>query len=179
MTCLVSMLGALIVLAVLHDIFHTLLHPQGYGPLSRGVMRSAWWASRRAGRVAIAGAASTPARKAHVKQFEGHSRRLAVASDRHVPNRRRHPMAMHAWSEHVVHVELVSDDDEIARTARRFLEQRFSASELEVHGEGGQLRVHTEPERAVTAAQVSQALVEAGVRAHAVHERREWSVAEL
>lgn len=88
-------------------------------------------------------------------------------------------MAMHAWSEHVVHVVLVSDDGEIARTARRFLEQRFAASEPEVHAEDGQLRVHTEPERAVTAEQVAQALVDAGVRAQSVHERREWSVTEL
>lgn len=88
-------------------------------------------------------------------------------------------MTMHAWSEHVVHVELVSDDDEIALTARRFLEQRFDARDPEVHAEGGQLRVHTDPQHAVSAAQVTQALAEAGVRAHAVHERREWSVTEL
>ena len=88
-------------------------------------------------------------------------------------------MAMHTWSEHVVHVELVSPDAEIARTARRFLEQRFAGSDPEVHAEAGELRVHTMPEGAVTAAQVARALVEAGVRAHAVHERVEWSVAEL
>ena len=88
-------------------------------------------------------------------------------------------MAMHAWSEHVVHVELLSGDGEIARTAKRFLEQRFGANEPEVHAEAGKLRVHTEPDRTVTAAQVAQALVDAGVRADAVHEREEWSVAEL
>lgn len=88
-------------------------------------------------------------------------------------------MAMHAWSEHVVHVELVSRDTEIARTAKRFVEQRFGTSEPEVHAEAGELRVHTEPDRRVTAAQVAKALLEAGVRAHVVHEREEWSVAEL
>lgn len=86
---------------------------------------------------------------------------------------------MHAWSEHVVHVELLSHDAEIARTAARFLEQRFRGSEPEVDAEPGELRVHTEPGRAVTAAQVAAALADAGVRAHTVHEREEWSVAEL
>lgn len=33
-------------------------------------------------------------------------------------------MTMHAWAERVVHVELLSDDSEIALTARRFVEQR-------------------------------------------------------
>ena len=87
-------------------------------------------------------------------------------------------MPLHAWSEHVVHVELLSDDAEIARTAARFLEQRFRDSEPEVQAEPGELRVHTDAARAVTAAQVATALVAAGVRAHAVHEREEWSVAE-
>lgn len=53
MAWVVSLLGALVVLAVLRDIFHTLLHPQGRGPMSRAVMRTTWWASRRAGRVAM------------------------------------------------------------------------------------------------------------------------------
>lgn len=88
-------------------------------------------------------------------------------------------MAMHTWSEHVVHVELLSGDAEIGRTAARFLEQRFRAQDVEVTAEPGVLRVHSEPEHVVTAAQVAQALVESGVRAHAIHERMEWSVAEL
>lgn len=88
-------------------------------------------------------------------------------------------MPMHAWSEHVVHVELVSGDMEIAETARRFLEQRFRAHDVEVAVEPGELRVHAELAKKVGAEQVAQALSEAGVRAHAVHEREEWSVTEL
>lgn len=34
--------GALIVLMVLRDIFHTLWHPQGFGSLARGAMRLVW-----------------------------------------------------------------------------------------------------------------------------------------
>lgn len=88
-------------------------------------------------------------------------------------------MSMHAWSEHVVHVDLLSDDREIASTAARFLEQRFRDSEVEGHAEPGRVRLHSEPERPVTAADVARALVEAGVRAHAVYERQEWSVADV
>lgn len=50
---LISLVGALVVLAVLRDIFHTLLHPQGHGQLSRAVMRGNWWAVRRTGRAAM------------------------------------------------------------------------------------------------------------------------------
>lgn len=88
-------------------------------------------------------------------------------------------MTLHAWSEHVVHVELLSDDSEICRTAARFLEQRFRDSEPEVSSAPGQLRVHTDAARPVRAAQVATALAEAGVRATTVHEREEWSVVEL
>lgn len=88
-------------------------------------------------------------------------------------------MRMHAWSEHVVHVELLSDDMEIADTARRFLEQRFRTHDVEVAVEPGELRLHSELERKVGAGQVALALREAGVRAHAIHEREEWSVTEL
>ena len=88
-------------------------------------------------------------------------------------------MTLHTWAEHVVHAELVSRDLEIARTAQRFLEQRFRPQEVEVHAEQGQLRVHSEPAQKVTAEQVARALVDAGVRAHAVHEREEWSVADV
>ncbi len=88
-------------------------------------------------------------------------------------------MALHTWVEHVVHVELLSIDAEIARTARRFLEQRFRAQDVEVTADPGELTVHGEPDRRVSAGEVAQALLEAGVRVHALYEREEWSVAEL
>ncbi len=88
-------------------------------------------------------------------------------------------MSMHAWAEHVVHIDLLSDDREIASTAVRFLEQRFRDYDVEGHSEPGKVRLHSEPERPVTAVDVAHALVEAGVRAHAVHERQEWSVADV
>ena len=88
-------------------------------------------------------------------------------------------MTLHAYAEHVVHVELVSRDAEIARAAARFIEQRFRAQGVEAAAEPGELQVHSDPARAVGAAQVAQALAEAGVRAHAVHEREEWSVVEV
>lgn len=50
---LVSLLGGLVVLVVLRDIFHTLLHPGGHGQLSRALMRSTWWIARRTGRTGM------------------------------------------------------------------------------------------------------------------------------
>lgn len=88
-------------------------------------------------------------------------------------------MSTHCWVEHVVHVELVSDDAQIAAETVRFLEQRFAEQDAEGHGEPGGVRLHSEPERPVTASEVAGALAEAGVRAHAVHERQEWSVADV
>ena len=88
-------------------------------------------------------------------------------------------MPMHTWSEHVVHVELLSEDDELARTAGRFLEQRFRAQDVEVNTQAGALRVHSEPGRKVSAAEVALAMLDAGVRVHALHERVEWSVADV
>ncbi len=88
-------------------------------------------------------------------------------------------MSAHAWPEHVVHVELVSDDPEITSEALRFLEQRFAEREPDAFAESGGLRLHSEPDRPVTAADVACALAEAGVRAHAVHERQEWSVMDV
>lgn len=49
----VSLLGVGVVLLVLRDMFHTLLHPQGHGQLSRAVMRFTWWLTRRAGRLGM------------------------------------------------------------------------------------------------------------------------------
>lgn len=88
-------------------------------------------------------------------------------------------MSTHAWSEHVVHVELVSDDAEIRSATVTFLEQRFADREAEAVAEPGGVRLHSEPARPVTAAEVAGALAEAGVRAHAVHEREEWSVVDV
>ncbi len=88
-------------------------------------------------------------------------------------------MDTHAWIEHVVHVDLVSDDPQIAAETVRFLEQRFVERDPEGHAEPGRVRLHSELERPVTAAEVACALAEAGVRAHAVHERQEWSVADV
>jgi hypothetical protein len=88
-------------------------------------------------------------------------------------------MSVHAWSEHVVRIELVTDDPDITSETLRFLEQRFADREPEAHAEPGGVRLHSEPDRPVTAADVASALAEAGVRAHAVHERQEWSVADI
>lgn len=88
-------------------------------------------------------------------------------------------MTLHAFVEHVVHVDLSSRDAEIARTTARFLTQRFRSQEVEVHSEPGSVRVHADTSHGVTAGQVARALVEAGVRAHAVHEREEWSVVDV
>ncbi len=88
-------------------------------------------------------------------------------------------MSAHAWSEHVVHVGLVSDDADIMSETLRFLEQRFAGREPEAHPEPGGVRLHSEPDRPVTAADVARALAEAGVRAHSVYERQEWSVTDI
>jgi len=88
-------------------------------------------------------------------------------------------MSTNAWSEHVVHVDLLSRDLEIASETLRFLEQRFADRDPEGRAEPGGVRLHSERERPVTAAEVAGALAEAGVRAHAVHERQEWSVADV
>jgi len=88
-------------------------------------------------------------------------------------------MSAHAWSEHVVHVGLVSDDPDITSETLRFLEKRFADLDPEAHAEPGGVRLHSEPDRRVSAADVARALAEAGVRAHAVHERQEWSIADV
>jgi len=88
-------------------------------------------------------------------------------------------MSAHAWSERVVHVVLVSDDRDVTSETLQFLEQHFADREPEVHAEPGGVRLHSEPDRPVTAEDVARALAEAGVRAHAVHERQEWSVADV
>ncbi|MFD8012392.1 potassium channel family protein [Streptomyces sp. NPDC058955] len=49
MTWLVTPLGALLVLFILRDVFHTLWHPTRHGGLSRVVMRAVWRASAHRG----------------------------------------------------------------------------------------------------------------------------------
>ncbi len=88
-------------------------------------------------------------------------------------------MVAHAWSEHVVHAVLVSRDRDVTAETVRFLEHRFADREVEAHTDAGGLRLHSEPDRPVTAAEVARALAEAGVRVHGVHERLEWSVVDV
>lgn len=88
-------------------------------------------------------------------------------------------MRLHTWADHVVHVELLSDDSDISTTTELFLERRFQAEGADVSGNDGRLEVRTQPGSTITAGDVAQALAEAGVRAHNVHEREEWSVAEV
>ncbi|MEU7033718.1 potassium channel family protein [Streptomyces sp. NPDC046237] len=49
MTWLPMLAGALLVLFILRDLFHTLWHPTRHGGLSRLVMRSMWWLSAHPG----------------------------------------------------------------------------------------------------------------------------------
>lgn len=88
-------------------------------------------------------------------------------------------MPLHAWVDHVVHVELLSADLEIARTSAQLLERSFATQQVDVTSGAGQLQIRSEPGMEVTSADIARALLEAGVRAHAVHERQEWSVAEV
>ncbi len=88
-------------------------------------------------------------------------------------------MTSHAWEEHVVHVDLLSDDPEVASEAVRFLEGRFADHDPEGHAGPGEVRLHSLPARPVTAGDVARALAEVGVRARSVHERAEWSVADV
>lgn len=49
MAWLVSVIGAVVIATALWDVFQTLWHPHGHGPVSKTVMRLIWRASRRAG----------------------------------------------------------------------------------------------------------------------------------
>jgi len=53
MPWVVSGAGVLVVLVVLRDIFHTLLHPAAHGEFSRAVVRTAWFFARRSGPVGM------------------------------------------------------------------------------------------------------------------------------
>lgn len=49
MDVLLVVMGAILVLLGLWDMFHSLLHPRGRGPLSQGVLRGVWALSRSTG----------------------------------------------------------------------------------------------------------------------------------
>ncbi|GHJ96883.1 hypothetical protein SNE510_64020 [Streptomyces sp. NE5-10] len=49
MAWIVTPLGALLVLVILRDVFHTLWHPTRHGGLSRVVMRTVWRVSAHRG----------------------------------------------------------------------------------------------------------------------------------
>src|SRR5690625_6633737 len=49
MTWVMSVLGGVLVLTALWDVFHTLWNPSGQGPVSRLTMRGVWWVSRHLG----------------------------------------------------------------------------------------------------------------------------------
>lgn len=88
-------------------------------------------------------------------------------------------MPMHAWVDHVVHVELTSRDSEVGRLTARVLRERLPVEMDDVDESPGTLEVRSSPERPVTAEQVARALQAAGVRTSRIHERAEWSVAEV
>lgn len=88
-------------------------------------------------------------------------------------------MPLHTWADHVVHVELLSNDSEISATTASFLSRRFREKGVDVSGAAGRLEVRSEPATSVTARDIALALAQAGVRANTVHERQEWSVAEV
>jgi hypothetical protein len=47
MTWVLTIAGALLVLVVLHDMFHTLWHPRGFGSMGRAVFAAVWWLAWR------------------------------------------------------------------------------------------------------------------------------------
>ena len=88
-------------------------------------------------------------------------------------------MALRAWCDHVVHVHLYSRDAELSETCARFVQQRFTDREVDATADAGYVEVRSSLENPVTATDVAQALVGAQVRASAVFDRPEWSVAEV
>jgi len=87
---------------------------------------------------------------------------------------------MHAWVDHVVHVELTSGDREVGRLTARVLRERLPVETDDVdESPPGTLEVRSSPDRPVTAEQVARTLQAAGVRTSRIHERAEWSVAEV
>lgn len=91
-------------------------------------------------------------------------------------------MPMHAWADHVVHVELTSSDAQVAALTARVLRERLPVEPDDVGDVGdvlGTLEVRSTLERPVTAEQVAGALRAAGVRASRVYERAEWSVVDV
>lgn len=49
MQIVLTVVGALVIVVALQDMFHTLLHPRGKGQLSSRVLAGAWWLSRSTG----------------------------------------------------------------------------------------------------------------------------------
>lgn len=82
---------------------------------------------------------------------------------------------LNAWCDHVVHVDLVSDDLEIAQACADLIRGSVPAGADVAHQSGG-VQVRSASSDPVTAPQVLQALQAAAVRVHALHERDEWSV---
>lgn len=56
----VTVAGGLLVVAVLRDIFHTLIHPAGQGTLAKRTFMTLWWLSRLVRRPASFGALAGP-----------------------------------------------------------------------------------------------------------------------
>ncbi len=88
-------------------------------------------------------------------------------------------MTLHSLCDHVVHVELLSSDPEISRAALDLLTEVFGSREADATGADGVLQLRSEPADPVSAAEVAQVLLAAGVRTHTVHERVEWSVVDV
>jgi hypothetical protein len=88
-------------------------------------------------------------------------------------------VALHAWCDHVVHVHLYSRDAELSQTCARLLEQRFADHEVDTIAEVGYVEVRSSQDNPLTAADVARALLAAQVRALAIFDRSEWSVAEV
>jgi hypothetical protein len=88
-------------------------------------------------------------------------------------------VALRAWCDHVVHVHLYSRDEELSQTCARFVEQRFADRDVDATAEAGYVEVRSSLDSPVTAADVTQALIGAQVRASSIFDRPEWSVAEL
>lgn len=88
-------------------------------------------------------------------------------------------MALHTWCDHVVHIELLSGDAEVAKTTAEYLERFLATEDVDVSAEPRLLQVRSDVDKAVTAARVAEALSQGGVRAQAVHGRDEWSVAQV
>jgi hypothetical protein len=87
-------------------------------------------------------------------------------------------LAVRAWCDHVVHVQLLSGDPELSDTCARFLADRFADREVEANAEPGVVELRSSPDRPVGAQDVATCLVEVGVQAGSIFDRLEWSTVE-